>query len=91
MPAGVSAPARLSRHIPGLEGRAGVQSRGRRPWGAPPVARGGCGGAGVRVASPISSGAQGPSTRRRPGALGPPGGERGSARRVRGNAGLRPG
>lgn len=89
-----SALARLSRHIPGLEGRAGVRSRGCRPWGAPPVARGGVGEpAESRLATLLRGAgrrAQGPSTRRWPGALGPPGDERGSARLVRGNAGLWP-
>lgn len=64
------APAPLSRHFPGLEGRAAVRRRRRQAWGVPPVARGGRGGAGLRV-SAVPLGGAGPSTRWRSGP-GPP-------------------
>lgn len=64
----------------GRQGRAGVRPRGRRACGVLRVARRRCGGAGLRVSSPLSSGAQGR-----------PREERGSASSTGGNAGLWPG
>lgn len=77
--AGVGA-APPSRHLRGRQGGAGVRPRGRWACGVPRVARRGCGGAGLRVSSPLSSGAQGR-----------PGDERGSAPSAGGSAGLWPG